>query len=62
MKAARERYPHVLPLFALWEYISEEWVLDSWTKQNGGQQTVADGKFLLPVPLQKKQTDWKLLS
>ncbi|THV44596.1 hypothetical protein BGAL_0610g00030 [Botrytis galanthina] len=42
MKAARERYPHVLPLFALWEYISEEWVLDSWTKPNGGQQTVAD--------------------
>ncbi|KAF7915236.1 hypothetical protein EAE99_010228 [Botrytis elliptica] len=42
MKAARGRYPHVLPLFALWEYISEEWVLDSWTKPNGGQQTVAD--------------------
>ncbi|KAF7950563.1 hypothetical protein EAE96_007845 [Botrytis aclada] len=42
MKAARERYPHVLPLFALWEYISEEWVLDSWTKQHGEQKTVAN--------------------
>ncbi|TGO44735.1 hypothetical protein BOTNAR_0753g00010 [Botryotinia narcissicola] len=43
IKAVRERYPHVLPLFALWEYIFKEWALDSWTKPNGGQQTVADG-------------------
>ncbi|TGO21070.1 hypothetical protein BPAE_0244g00010 [Botrytis paeoniae] len=42
MKVARERYPHVLSLFPLWECISEEWVLDSWTKPNSGQQTVAD--------------------
>ncbi|TGO31386.1 hypothetical protein BHYA_1293g00010 [Botrytis hyacinthi] len=34
MKAARERFPHVLSLFALWEYVPEEWALDSWTKPN----------------------------